>query len=225
MAKVFIVEDDEALRRELGRLLQLEGFEVALCDGNGSEAEIAAAALGANPACIILDLMLPATDGHAVCREIRAQSRVPLIMLTASDRELDELVGLGLGADDFVTKPYSPATLVARIRAHIRRSAPGAQSLVVEHRGLSLDLAAGTAAYGGASTELTRNELRILGALMRSPGTVVTRADLMSELWESDEFIDDNTLTVNVNRLRSKLTSIGAPKDYIQTRRQMGYQV
>lgn len=225
MAKVFIVEDDEALRRELGRLLQLEGFEAVLCDGTGSEAQIAEAALSSNPDCILLDLMLPSTDGHNVCREIRAKSAVPLIMLTASDRELDELIGLGLGADDFITKPYSPATLVARIRAHIRRSAPGAQSLVAKHNGLTLDLASGTAAYGGSSTELTRNELRILGALMRSPGTVVTRTDLMSELWESDEFIDDNTLTVNVNRLRSKLASIGAPKDYIQTRRQMGYQV
>lgn len=225
MARVFIVEDDEALRRELGRLLQLEGFEVALCDGAGSESQIAEAALSSSPDCILLDLMLPSTDGHAVCREIRVKSPVPLIMLTASDRELDELIGLGLGADDFITKPYSPATLVARLRAHLRRSAPGAQSLVVEHNGLSLDLASGTASFGGSSTELTRNELRILGALMRSPGSVVTRADLMSELWESDEFIDDNTLTVNVNRLRTKLTSIGAPKDYIQTRRQMGYQV
>ena len=225
MGRVFVVEDDEALRRELGRLLQLEGFEVGLCDGSGTDAAIADAALASKPDCILLDLMLPATDGHSVCREIRAKSSVPLIMLTASDRELDELIGLGLGADDFITKPYSPATLVARIRAHIRRNSPGAQSLVAKHNGLVLDLASGTATYGGSSTELTRNELRILGALMRSPGSVVTRAELMSELWDSDEFIDDNTLTVNVNRLRSKLASIGAPKDYIQTRRQMGYQV
>lgn len=223
--KVFIVEDDAALRRELGNLLELQGFEVASSDGRGGARDIASAALSASPDCIILDLMLPATDGHAVCRAIREQSQAPMIMLTASDRELDEVIGLGLGADDYVTKPYSPAALVARIRALVRRSSQGAHSSVVEHGGVSLDLASGKVSYEGATAELTRNELRILDALMRSPGSVVTRVDLMTELWESDEFVDDNTLTVNVNRLRSKLASIGAPDDFIATRRNMGYQI
>lgn len=222
--KVFIVEDDDALRRELGNLLELQGFEVASCDGRGSDREVADAATREAPDCVVLDLMLPATDGHAICRCIRERSQVPIIMLTASDRELDEVLGLGLGADDYVTKPYSPAALVARIRALIRRSS-NAHAAVVEHKGLELDLASGKATYQGHSAELTRNELRILDALMRSPGTVVTRTDLMTELWESDEFVDDNTLTVNVNRLRAKLSSIGAPDDYISTRRNMGYQV
>lgn len=223
--KVFIVEDDAALRRELGNLLELQGFEVASSDGRGGARDIASAALSASPDCIILDLMLPATDGHAVCRAIREQSQAPMIMLTASDRELDEVIGLGLGADDYVTKPYSPAALVARIRALVRRSSQGAHSSVVEHGGVSLDLASGKVSYEGSTAELTRNELRILDALMRSPGSVVTRVDLMTELWESDEFVDDNTLTVNVNRLRSKLASIGAPDDFIATRRNMGYQI
>ncbi len=204
--KVFIVEDDAALRRELGNLLGLQGFEVASSDGRGDARDIAAAALSASPDCIILDLMLPSTDGHSVCRAIREHSQAPIIMLTASDRELDEVIGLGLGADDYVTKPYSPASLIARIRALVRRSSQGAHSSV-------------------ATAELTRNELRILDALMRSPGSVVTRTDLMTELWESDEFVDDNTLTVNVNRLRSKLASIGVPDDFISTRRNMGYQI
>lgn len=223
--KVFIVEDDAALRRELGNLLELQGFEVASSDGRGGARDIASAALSASPDCIILDLMLPATDGHAVCRAIREQSQAPMIMLTASDRELDEVIGLGLGADDYVTKPYSPAALVARIRALVRRSSQGVHSSVVEHGGVSLDLASGKVSYEGSTAELTRNELRILDALMRSPGSVVTRVDLMTELWESDEFVDDNTLTVNVNRLRSKLASIGAPDDFIATRRNMGYQI
>lgn len=223
--KVFIVEDDAALRRELGNLLELQGFEVASNDGRGEARDIASAALTASPDCIILDLMLPATDGHWVCRAIREHSHAPVIMLTASDRELDEVIGLGLGADDYVTKPYSPAALVARIRALVRRSSQGAHSSVVEHGGVSLDLASGKASYEGATAELTRNELRILDTLMRSPGSVVTRTDLMTELWESDEFVDDNTLTVNVNRLRSKLASIGAPEDFISTRRNMGYQI
>lgn len=223
--KVFIVEDDAALRRELGNLLELQGFEVTSSDGRGGARDIASAALSASPDCIILDLMLPATDGHAVCRAIREQSQAPMIMLTASDRELDEVIGLGLGADDYVTKPYSPAALVARIRALVRRSSQGAHSSVVEHGGVSLDLASGKVSYEGSTAELTRNELRILDALMRSPGSVVTRVDLMTELWESDEFVDDNTLTVNVNRLRSKLASIGAPDDFIATRRNMGYQI
>lgn len=222
--KVFIVEDDDALRRELGGLLELQGFDAVLCDGRGSDEAVAEAAVRSGSDCVILDLMLPETDGHSVCRAIRSRSRVPVIMLTASDRELDEVLGLGLGADDYVTKPYSPATLVARVQALIRRSSDGSGASVVEHRGLSCDLSSGKASYSGASTDLTRNELRILTALMRSPGTVVTRAELMCELWESDEFVDDNTLTVNVNRLRAKLSSIGVPKDFISTRRNMGYQ-
>lgn len=222
--KVFIVEDDESLRRELGNLLELQGFEAVPHDGLGSDREIADAAMRAAPDCVVLDLMLPATDGHAVCRCIREASRVPIIMLTASDRELDEVLGLGLGADDYVTKPYSPASLVARIRALMRRSA-NVHAAVVEHKGLELDLASGKAAYNGATAELTRNELRILDVLMRCPGTVVTRADLMTELWESDEFVDDNTLTVNVNRLRKALASLGVPEGFLQTRRGAGYLV
>lgn len=223
--KVFIVEDDTALRRELGNLLELQGFEVASSDGRGDARDIASAALASSSDCVILDLMLPATDGHSVCRTIREGSQVPIIMLTASDRELDEVIGLGLGADDYVTKPYSPAALIARIRALVRRSSQGAHSSVVEHGGVSLDLASGKVAFEGSTAELTRNELRILDVLMQSPGSVVTRTELMTELWESDEFVDDNTLTVNVNRLRSKLASIGAPDDFISTRRNMGYQI
>ena len=107
----------------------------------------------------------------------------------------------------------------------LRRRWANVHAAVVEHRGLELALASGKAGYNGATAELTRNELRILDVLMRCPGTVVTRADLMTELWESDEFVDDNTLTVNVNRLRQKLSSIGVPDDFVATRRNMGYQV
>ena len=225
MGKVLIVEDDDALRRELGRLLELEGFDVVLSDGSGEAGRIASDAIEERPDCIVLDLMLPEADGHSVCRKVRESSSIPVIMLTASDRESDELLGFGYGADDFVTKPYSPAALIARIRALIRRSSPGSLSHSVELNGLTLDLSSGRASYEGDHVDLTRNELRILGALMRSPGAVVTRAELMSELWDSDEFVDDNTLTVNVNRLRSKLSSIGVPNGFIVTRRSMGYQV
>lgn len=222
--RVLVVEDDAALRRELAGLLEVQGYEAVTCDGKGDAAFIAEQVFAAKADCVLLDLMLPETDGHAVCRSIRNASDVPIIMLTASDRELDEVLGLGLGADDYVTKPYSPASLVARIQAHMRRG-EGSVSTEIEHEGVVLDIVSGRVSYMGSTLELTRNELRILTALMRTPGAVVSRAELMRELWESDEFIDDNTLTVNINRLRRKLENLGVSDGFITTRRNMGYSI
>lgn len=222
MSRIYIIEDDEALRTELAHLLELQGFSVACCTSFGTAA---AQALAAGPDCVVLDLKLPGTDGHGICRDIRARSDVPIIMLTSSESEFDEVMGMNLGADDYVTKPYRPAVLIARIQAHVRRGSAQPGTAVVEHGGVRLDLGTGAVSFGGRTAQLTRNEQRILQMLMEGAGAVVTRQELMCDLWESDAFVDDNTLTVNVNRLRKALASLGVPEGFLQTRRGAGYLV
>lgn len=219
---IYIIEDDVALRTELAHLLELSGFKAQSCEQFSTAA---AQAIAADPACVVLDLKLPGTDGHTICRDIRARSQVPIIMLTSSDSEFDEVMGMNLGADDYVTKPYSPAVLIAHINSLLRRSAQGANNLKITHKGVTLDVGAGTVSYNGKTGELTRNELKILSILMRNPHVVITRAEIMCDLWESDAFIDDNTLTVNVNRLRKTLANLGVPDDFLVTRRGQGYMV
>lgn len=221
-SRIFIIEDDTSLRTELAHLLELSGFEALACE---TFADAAARAVAANPDCIVLDLKLPGTDGHTICRDIRAKSQVPIIMLTSSDSEFDEVMGLNLGVDDYMTKPYSPAVLIARIQSILRRSSHAASTLKIEHKGVTLNIGAGTVSFNNRTAELTRNELKILHILMRNPGIVITRAEIMCDLWESDAFIDDNTLTVNVNRLRKTLGSLGVPDDFLITRRGQGYMV
>lgn len=222
MARIFIIEDDAALRSELEHLLGLAGFDATSCS---TFANAAADALAARPDCIVLDLKLPGTDGHAICRDVRAASSVPIIMLTSSDSEFDEVLSMNLGADDYVTKPYSPAVLIARIQSLLRRSASHADDLKIEHKGVTLSIGGNSVAYEGKSSDLTRNEMKILHILMRNPGIVITRTEIMCDLWESDAFIDDNTLTVNVNRLRKTLSQLGVPDDFLVTRRGQGYMV
>lgn len=223
--RIYIIEDDVALRTELAHVLELSGFAVGAYEG--SWADTAARALAAEPDCIVLDLKLPGADGHSICRDIRANSSVPILMLTSSESEFDEVMAMNLGADDYVTKPYRPAVLLAHIQALLRRTAAPAPALVLRHKGVALNLGAGTVSYEGSAdtAELTRNELRILQTLMKHPGIVVSRSDIMCALWESDAFIDDNTLTVNVNRLRKTLASLGVPDDFLVTRRGQGYMV
>lgn len=132
---------------------------------------------------------------------------------------------MNLGADDYVVKPYRPAVLLAHIQALLRRSSSAVPQLAVTHKGVTLNIGEASVAYQGRTAELTRNELRILQTLMKSPGQVVSRSDIMCALWESDAFIDDNTLTVNVNRLRKTLSSLGVPEDFLITRRGQGYAV
>lgn len=221
MPTVFVVEDDERLQDELCKLLELEGYEHLCCSSFDS---VAGQILSAQPDCVVMDAMIPGGDGRMVCRELRRSSDIPVIMLTCLDSEFDQVTAMDLGADAYLTKPYRPALLMAHIRAALRRSAPEVKSILT-HRGVSLDLGSGEICFGGRCNRLTRNETRILAMLMNSAGSTVTRQELMCELWESDAFVDDNTLTVNVNRLRKGLASIGAPDDFIVTRRGEGYLV
>ena len=223
MPLIYVIEDDAAIRNELIQALKLAGFNTAFCT---DFANAATRAIEAAPDLVLLDLTLPQTDGQFVCREIRAASQVPIIVLTSRATEVDEVMSMTLGADDFVTKPYRSRVLVARIQALLRRAAGQTERNVLTHNGLSLDLSRSiaTSKATGKSIELTKNELRILALLMSRAGRIVPRADIMQDLWESEAFIDDNTLTININRLRGTLEKIGVTH-YLVTHRGQGYSV
>lgn len=191
-SSIFIVEDDAVLRDELANLLELNGYEVHCCK---DFAHAAKEALAGDFDCVILDLTLPGTNGHAICRAIRAKSEVPIIVLTSATDEFHEVMSLNLGANDFVMKPYRPAALLARLGVLVARGEQSQQATMLEHRGLTLDLNTCAVTYQGKESQLTRNEQRILTLLMRNAGTIVSRQEIMCDLWESDAFIDDNTLT------------------------------
>lgn len=216
MARLFIVEDDASLRENLVRMLKLKGHECLCC---GSFANAAGEALAACPDCVLLDLSLPGAYGHEVCRSIRQGSNVPIIVLTSSDSEFDEVMSMNVGADDYVVKPYRPAALLAR------SGAADSARRQLERDGVLLDPVRAEVSYRGKTVELSRNELLILRILMENAGSIISRSELMDELWQTDAFVDDNTLTVNVNRLRRSLQSAGIPDDFITTRRGLGYVV
>ncbi len=187
MARIYVIEDDEAVRGELATLLRRAGHE-PVCAQRFDRLTVDA--LDAAPDVVLLDLGLPGTDGQYVCRELRQSSSVPIMVVTSRATDLDELMSMSLGADDFVTKPYNGQILLARIDALLRR-VKGADQVgrAIEFRGLSLDLARSTASFEGNSVELTKNELRILSLLMRRKGEIVSREEIMVELWNSDAFI------------------------------------
>ena len=221
MALIYVVEDDAAIRGELVEVLERNGFEVAAATAFDHVVEDI---LAAQPALVLLDLTLPGTDGQFTCRELRASSDVPLIVLTSRVTEIDEVMSMTMGADDFIAKPYRARVLVARIQALLRRTSDAEGKSTLEHNGLTLDLSRSVARAAGGEVELTKNEMRILALLMRRAGTIVSREALMRDLWDSDAFVDDNTLTVNINRLRATLEKIGV-SGYLTTHRGRGYAV
>lgn len=221
MALIYIVEDDAAIRGELVQVLERSGFSVAWCETFDRVVEDIQAA---GPDLVLLDLTLPGTDGQFVCRELRAVSEVPIMVLTSRVTEIDEVMSMTMGADDFVPKPYRARVLVARIQALLRRVAGAQDRRVVEHNGVTLDLSRSTASANGRQVELTKNEMRILALLISRAGTIVSREAIMRDLWDSDAFVDDNTLTVNINRLRATLEKIGVT-GYLTTHRGRGYSV
>lgn len=222
MARIYVIEDDPAVRGEVEVLLERAGHEaVCACAFD----HVAESGLAARPDLVLLDLGLPGTDGLIVSRELRQASDVPIIVLTSRTTDVDELMSMSMGADAFIEKPYNGQVLLAHIDAVLRRAGrAGAAGRTMEHAGLVLDLSRSRASFEGRDIDLTKNELRILETLMRRPGQVVSREELMEALWSTDSFVDDNTLTVNVNRLRQTLARIGAT-DYVVTRRGQGYAV
>ena len=221
MQKIMIVEDDQAIREELALLLENEGYAPIVGEDFSTILEQASREC---PDLVLLDVGLPGRDGFSLCANLRKSVKAPVIFVTSRSSSLDEVRALSLGGDDYITKPYSIPVLLARIKAVLRRSGATDGTDVLEAAGLCLSLTKGTVSASGQTAELTRNELQILTCLMAHAGQIVSRADLIETLWDNQIYIDDNTLSVNMTRLRTKLAEIGLP-DAIKTRRGMGYQL
>ncbi|REF36049.1 response regulator transcription factor [Thermasporomyces composti] len=223
MTRVLVVEDEESYSDALSYMLRKEGFEVALAaDGNSALEEFDRG--GAD--IVLLDLMLPGLPGTEVCRELRRRSNVPVIMVTAKDSEIDKVVGLELGADDYVTKPFSPRELVARIRAVLRRGtevAEGTRS-VLEGGPVRMDVDRHVVTVNGAEVRLPLKEFELLEALLRNVGRVLTRAQLIDRVWGADYVGDTKTLDVHVKRLRAKIEPDPSNPRHLVTVRGLGYK-
>ncbi len=219
--RIFIVEDNDVIRNELTVFLSKYDYEI-IAPMNfenvlyNIEKE--------SPDLILLDINLPLFDGYHICREVRKKSDVPIIIVTSRDSEMDELMSMNLGADDFITKPYNTQILLARIASVLKRTYGNdikTQDVLV-YNDLKLNLSNGTITYKKNTVEITKNELKILSCLLKNKGKIVSREDLIDFMWNSNIFIDDNNLSVNVTRLRKKLEEIGM-KENIETRRGLGY--
>lgn len=224
MTRVLIVEDEESLADPLAYLLQKEGFETTIvADGSSALAEFERA----RPDIVLLDLMLPGMSGTEVCKQLRARSSVPVIMVTARDAEIDKVVGLELGADDYVTKPYSARELIARIRAVLRRGSDAEESAdaLLEAGPVSMDVERHIVRVQGGQISLPLKEFDLLEFLMRNKGRVLTRGQLIDRVWGSDYVGDTKTLDVHVKRLRSKIEHDPANPTLLVTVRGLGYKL
>lgn len=219
MQKIVIVEDDPTLRNELKHLLINNGYDVyQLLEYKNAAEKI----IKFTPDLILLDILLPGANGQAILREIRENSEIPIIMLTSKTTEVDEIMSMSYGADDYVTKPYNPTLLLLRIQALLKRSGKQPAQEKQNYRGVILNLLRSSIQYQDQELILSKNELTIFYFLLQHKGEIVSRDDLMDYLWDYNNFVDDNTLTVNINRLRKKLSEIGL-SGVIQTRRKQGY--
>ena len=223
MTRVLVVEDEESFSDALSYMLRREGYEVEVAT-TGVEALATFDRSGAD--LVLLDLMLPGLSGTEVCRELRARSHVPIIMVTARDSEVDKVVGLELGADDYVTKPFSSRELVARIRAVLRRGAEPEELLagVVEAGPVRMDVERHVVTVDGRQVSLPLKEFDLLEMLLRNSGRVLTRGQLIDRVWGADYVGDTKTLDVHVKRLRSKIEPDPANPKYLVTVRGLGYK-
>ncbi len=221
MKKIVIIEDDASIREELNVLLYAEGYQaIEITEFDDIPTQVAAL----EPELILLDIGLPGKDGYALCLALRRVSAVPIMFVTSRGSSMDELKALSIGGDDFITKPYNIPVLLARIKALLRRGTSAASNDTITYDGLCLSLSKGTIDYDGQLLEVTKNEAKILFKLMQTPGEIVSRADMIEFLWDNEVYIDDNTLSVNITRLRGKLKALGL-EDYIKTKRSMGYKL
>lgn len=221
MEKIIIVEDNKDLKNELIDFLSRYGYEAY---GPDKFDNIMETLLKDNADLILLDINLPYYDGYYICREIRKVKNTPIIIVTSRNSDMDEIMSMNLGADDFVTKPYNTQVLLARIASLLRRTSGGKYQEILEHKGLKLNVTTGVMEFNNSTVDLTKNEIKILSCLIKNKGVIVSRDELMDYLWNSDMFVDENTLSVNIARLRKKLDSIGF-KDAIETKRGIGYSL
>ena len=218
MQKILIIEDEVKIREELGNFLKNNGYDVFTIDNFDNTLKDI---LSKDSDLILMDVNIPGVNGMHLCREIRKEVKTPIIVVTSRNSEMDELICMNYGADDFITKPYNLQILLAHIEAVIKRSKPEVSNFL-EYMGMKINLSKGVLEYDGDSIVLTKNELSILAYLLENRGKVVSRDDLMSYLWDSEMFVDNNTLTVNITRLRKKLEELGF-ENVIETRRGWGY--
>ena len=221
--RIALIEDEPAIRQELTLLLQNALYEVTAVD---DFANAASAALAASPDLTLLDIKLPGASGFDICTEVRAVSDVPILFLTSQTSAADELNGMLKGGDDYITKPFHPPILLARIAAVLKRTKKaGARELnKLEYKGVVLDIARGSIGYQGSHCELTKNEFKILHYLFQNTGRIIPRIELIEYLWDNQVFIDDNALSVNMTRLRGKLEHLGV-QNFVETKRGMGYRL
>ncbi len=222
MYKLMIVEDDPGIARSVRELAESWGYVAAVPEDFRN---ITAAFTAFQPHLVLMDITLPFFNGYHWCTEIRRLSQVPILFLSSAADNMNIVMAMNLGADDFIAKPFDGTVLMAKVQALLRRTYDFAGSApVLEHRGAFLNTGDNSLSYGEETVPLTKNEYRILLCLMENKGRVVSREQLMERLWESEQFIDENTLTVNVNRLRKKLDAVGL-EGFITTKFGVGYLV
>ena len=222
MYRILIVEDDEIIARSIQEHLQAWNYEVyRIQDFSQVMAEFAVV----QPQLVLMDITLPFFNGYHWCSEIRKVSQVPVVFLSSASDNMNIVMAVNMGADDFIAKPFDMDVLTVKIQALLRRSYDFAgTSSILEHKGVMLNITEATLTYQEEKIELTKNDLKILQVLMENKEKVVSRETLMTKLWESDDYVDENTLSVNVNRLRKKLESIGI-EEFIITKKGIGYRL
>lgn len=217
MKKILIVEDEVKLRLELKTFLNNNGYEVSMIDNFDDTIN---SILKAECDLILLDINLPNINGEYILKEVRKDSNIPIIIVTSRNTEIDELLSINYGADDFITKPYNKEILLARINRILNRNSLDESK--IKYKNIVLDISKSIIIKDNINIDLTKNELKIFYYLLKNKGKIISRDELMDYLWDNNEFVDDNTLTVNINRLRSKLVDIGL-NDTIITKRGQGY--
>ena len=217
MKKILIVEDDVSIRNELQKLLVNSGYETIVMDNFENQIEFI---LESKADLILLDINIPILNGEMVLKELRKKSDVPVIMVTSRTSEVDEVLSMSYGADDFITKPYNPTVLLLRIQNIFKRMEVKTDN--VKYNNLNVELSRGIIKSETKQVVLTKNEMIIFALLLNNKGRIVSRDQLMTDLWNNEEYINDNALTVNISRLRNKLESLGCA-DAIETRKGQGY--
>lgn len=222
MFNIMIVDDNEQLQNEIANILLSNGYYVTNVNEFNNVPRLVKEK---NPHLILLDINLPNDDGFKICTEIRSFSKIPIIFVTSRNTNIDELMSITLGGDDFITKPYNTQILLARINSLLKRAYPNEKSMdIIEYNGIKLNILSSTVEHSGKVVELTKNELKILHYLLNNRGKIVSRVDIMEYLWDSSLFVNDNTLTVNITRIRNKIEEVGV-KDFIKTKRGQGYLI
>lgn len=217
--RILIIEDDSVIQTQLRNLLAGNGYEAETINDFPVAMEQVECF---DPHLILLDIKLPGNDGFTVCSQIRTFSNVPIIFVTSCNTDMDELNSIMLGGDAFVTKPYNTAILLAKIASLLKRAYPVAGQEALSCNGITLHLESGKIEYAGRQADLTKNELKILYYLFKHAGTICMRADIVEYLWDNQLYVDDNALSVNINRIRDKLSAIGVT-DFIKTKHRQGY--